>query len=137
MNSMKSIKFFSVAFCVLLASVAFAQNGTKQANFQSVEIDLQKLNNQNVNYTNLTPTPEQLAARAQRQQNRANANFQTRANQQVVNQNIQAPTGSQNASITVKPSVNPTSNLTPNTPQLTQAQKQQRIKNLLSQIKNQ
>lgn len=135
---MKSIKFFSVAFCILLASVAFAQNGAKQANFQSVEIDLQKLNNQNVNYTNLTPTPEQLAARAQRQQNRANVNFQTRANQQVVvNQNIQAPPGSQNGSITVKPSVNPTSNLTPNTPQLTQAQKQQRIKTLLSQIKNQ
>jgi len=134
---MKRVKFLSTVALMLLVSVAYAQNGAKQANFQTFEVDLQKLNVQNVNYTNVTPTAEQLAARAQRQQNRANANFQTRANQQLTNQNQQAPAGSQNGSITVKTSINPTNNFTPNNVQLTQAQKQQRIKNLLNQLKNQ
>jgi len=134
---MKNFKLLTTVACVLLVSVAFAQNGTKQANFQSFELGLQNLNAQNANFTNVSPTPEQLAAKAQRLQNRANANFQTRANQQLVNQNIQAPAGSINGNVTVKTSVNPTSNLTPSAIQLTQAQKQQKIKNLLSKIKNQ
>ncbi len=134
---MKSIKFLSTVAFVLLVSVAFAQNGAKQANFQTFEANLQSLNTQNVNYTNVTPTPEQLALKAQRQQNRASANFQTRSNQQLVNQNQQAPAGSQGGAIQVKTSLNPTNNFTSNPVQLTQAQKQQRIKNLLNQIKNQ
>lgn len=136
---MKNVKFLSTIACVLLVSVAFAQNGDKQANFPRLEINsstLQKLNTQNIN-SNVPLSAEQQAIRAQRQADRANQTFQTRPNQQLGNLNIQPP-NSTNGNINVKTSVNnPSGTFTPTNVQLTQAQRQAKIKALIEQIKNQ
>jgi len=138
---MKSIKFVLTVFCAFLVSMAFGQNGSKQANFQSLQVNqatLQKLNTQNIN-SDVPLSAEQQAIRAQRQANRANQTFQTRANPQVNNnQNVQAPANSIGGSINVKTSVNnPNGTFTPTNVQLTQAQRKAKIKALIEQIKNQ
>jgi len=137
---MKNVKFLSTIVCVLLVSVAFAQNGDKQANFPSLQVNqatLQKLNVQNIN-SDVPLSAEQQAIRTQRQLDRANQTFQTRDNPQIVNQNIQPPANSIGGSINVKTSVNnPDGTFTPTNVQLTQAQRQAKIKASLEQIKNQ
>jgi len=124
--------------CFILTSFALlAQNGSKTANFKALQQNtLQKLNTENVN-ADVPLSAEQQAIRQQRQAERAGQTFETRSNQQLDNTNIQVPAGSQNTNMNLDTSPNnPNFNFTPSNVSLTQAQKQERIKALLQQIKN-